>query len=303
MICSNSVSRSKRARARSPGPFAALIRRVAFVGKAFTLIELLVVIAIIAILAALLLPALARAKTRAQGVQCMNNTRQLLIAWKLYTDDYNGNFPPNVAQDEGDTNPDAYWVYGSMDYNGGNPAGADTDMKYLLDPAYAKLALYTKSGGIYKCPADMSTTQPGRQGAARIRSVSMNQAVGPDRAGTTAAPRGHWLPNPPFRVYGKESDVNRSSELWVLIDEHPDGINDGAFAVHMDNTDWIDFPATYHNNASGIAFADGHSEIHKWLNPGNIPPIHYQPIDPTFTGNTAGNADVQWLQLRTSQHK
>jgi prepilin-type processing-associated H-X9-DG protein len=266
------------------------------------LIELLVVIAIIAILAALLLPALSHAKARAHGIYCMNNTRQVLVAWKMYTDDNDGRYPPNCAGDEGTSTPDAFWVFGTMDYNGGSPANADTDTKYLMDPAYAHLALYTKSGSVYKCPADMSTSLAGRQGSPRIRSISMNQAIGPDAAGTTAAPRGHWLPNPPFKVYGKVADLTRPANIWVLIDEHPDSINDAAFAVGMGSQAWIDYPATYHRGASGLAFADGHSEIHKWLNQSALPPITYAPMG-AFAGNVANNSDVEWLQLRTSEHK
>ena len=276
---------------------------------AFTLIELLVVIAIIAILAALLFPVLSKAKIRAQAVQCMNNTRQLLIAWRTYSDDNNERLVPN---EEFPIVPGAGWVMGIMDYNGSANPG-NTNTSYLTDPVYAKLAPYARSAAVYKCPADQSTWLPGRQGPSRVRSVSMNQAVGPSYYGTDgpqfsyAANRGHYLPDTSYMVYVKQNDMAGAlgpANLWVLIDEHPDSINDAAFAVTMTSASWIDYPATYHNNASGIAFADGHSEIHKWLVPGKIPPVRYQTLTAaSFTGNTAPNPDAVWLQQRTSALK
>jgi len=157
------------------------IRRVKVEGFrfGFTLIELLVVIAIIAILAAMLLPVLSKAKAHAYAIQCMNNTKQLTLAWKLYTDDYQGVFPPN---EDGAGN--VSWVYGNLDYNA---SVDDTNTLYLTLPQFAKLGPYTKSPGIYKCPADQSR-QRGMTGEQRVRSVSMSTAVGPDRNNKASPP-------------------------------------------------------------------------------------------------------------------
>ena len=255
----------------------------------FTLIELLVVIAIIAILAGLLLPALAKAKTKAQGIMCMNDTKQLLLAWKMYADDHNGNFPPN------EDNAMGGWVRGWLDYNGSSD---NTNIAYLIDQKFAKLAPYTKSPGIYKCPADQSKSL-GRRGPPRVRSISMSQAIGPDLRGTDNPPRGQWLPHPPYRVFLREGQLNDPApvNLWVFLDEHPDTINDGYFITSYTAGAWQDKPASYHNGACGFAFADGHSEIRKWRSATSKYPIKAQQgyTPPDIPWDAIGrNSDAAW---------
>ena len=261
----------------------------------FTLIELLVVIAIIAILAGMLLPVLAKAKIKAQAVGCINNTRQLTLAWKMYSDDHNGIFPPNE-----DGLSAVGWVTGWLTYDGRQD---NTNILYLVDLQYAKLGPYTKSPGIYRCPADASKSK-GMTGDPRVRSISMSAAIGPDRNGNASRPGKNWLPAPPHIIYIKESQTQNpgAANLWVFLDENPDSINDGAFAVVMPQsataTGWVDHPATYHNKATGFAFADGHSEIHKWLRPDKIAPVTYSKFVDVPSGPS--NPDVLWLAKRTS---
>ncbi len=276
---------------------------------AFTLIELLVVIAIIAILAALLLPALNRAKVRAQGIWCMNNTRQLMLAWQLYAGDHVDWLPPN--EDNGAlTN----WCGGVMDFNSANIANYTVD--FMVAPKYGRLGPYSKNPGIYKCPADRSTVSTGGQTFKRVRSVAMNQAVGTLLAPPPRAVVGPWLGGnngqpqlaEPWCKYGKLSDIVRPSPamLWVITDEHPDSINDAGLAVECALTGAdariIDYPASFHANACGMAFADGHSEIHKWKDSRTMPAVKYDNSLP-LNVLSDNNPDVAWLQIRTSALK
>ncbi len=265
------------------------LRRFRECRTAFTLIELLVVIAIIAILAAMLLPALTRARVKAQAISCMNNGRQLGLAWLMYADD-NGT---RVATALGD----AIWVAGGLGYDG-HPDNTNT--LYLIN---GRLAPNLKSVSVYKCPADQSKTwgnrpPPGQDNPARVRSISMSQAF---RTYATE----HWS-SPPWRIYRKTSDmVNpQPANLWVMIDENPDSINDAGFAMQMESrsTIWQDGPATYHGGGCGFTFADGHSEIKKWRDPRTLKPpmlVTYLYRFP-YAYPQPNNQDIQWVLDRTS---
>ena len=260
---------------------------------AFTLIELLVVIAIIAILAGILLPVLARAKTKAEGMQCLSNMKQLTLGWIMYADDFRDNLVWNDLTDSG-----AGWVRGIINYDPSN--SHNTNVLNLTNPDFAKLWPYTKATGIYHCPGDKSRVTIRGKPYPRVRSISMSQAMNS---------RDDWLSfltRKKYRVFRKLSDIHAMghARAYVFIDEHPDSINFGDCAVAMNDgiaasgIYIIDYPASNHNRAGGLSFADGHAEIHKWRDARTTLPVKNQSM--TLVVPSPGNVDMVYLSERAS---
>lgn len=266
----------------------------------FTLIELLVVIAIIAILAAMLLPALGRTKSRAQGAYCLNNLKQQHLSWSMYSGDDEDKVmnvggvsvlqldPTAAAAQPG--GPFANWVLGAIDQSSPADAQSSTNILCLQN---GLMFSYLKTLPAYKCPGDKKT---GPGNAPVVRSYSINIWMGTMDPNGESDPTG-TSPNVAasgYRYFKKQSDIAQPSNIWLAMDENPNSINDSALEVWPTGSEWIDSPSHYHNNTGCISFADGHVETKKWTDAG------VNSDKGNFFQKDSGSSDLPWLQQLTT---
>jgi prepilin-type N-terminal cleavage/methylation domain-containing protein/prepilin-type processing-associated H-X9-DG protein len=276
--------------------------------SAFTLIEMMVVLVIIGLLAGLVLPTLSRAVGKARTIACLNNKRQLQLAWLVYPGDHNDRLVPHGLNIPAPPQPELglWWAQGFMNYDGGNSENTNTLL--LVNSDYAQLGPYTKNPAIYKCPEDKSQVRTGRSKfEPRVRSVSMNGFIGSiAQCGTDD-----------MRAIGVQrlSAIQAPSELFVFIDEHPDSLDFVSFWV----SDWgvgrsgpgtfwhtglamVSYPSPLHRGGATLSFADGHVELRVWKDERTRPPVSYAKRLPGGV-SSPGNEDILWLQKRTYSHQ
>jgi len=271
----------------------------------FTLVELLVVMAIIALLAAMLLPALAGARGKGQAIACLNNAKQIALAGLVYTGDFNDRLPYNLgyAEIKADVAQGQFlnWNSTIMNWEVEGPDSTDNTNTALV--VSGGLGDYVgRAPAVYHCPSDhaLNDLQAAAGWTARVRSYSMNAMVGNAGQFTT---NGANVNNPRYKQFLTSTQVPIPTQIFVFIEEHPDSINDGYFINNALSLMWTDLPASYHAGAANLTFADGHAERHAWLCPSTKPPAREGAAHLPLPVPSDEMTDFRWLMQRTSVYQ
>jgi prepilin-type processing-associated H-X9-DG protein len=263
--------------------------------EAFTLLELVVVLFTLSSLVALVLVTVGAARPNTTAIRCMNNHRQLVLAWTMYAEENKGKLACNRdGGNVGKSSADAAWVGGWLDYSS---SPDNTNASLLVDhvhwPYGAYLGPYVHSPSVFKCPTDPSEVNIAGVRMPRVRSVSMSCYIGQKARAWTSPSR--------YASYVNITQIQVPAQIFVLLDENPASINDGCFFSNPD-VRWniIDYPASYHNGAGSFSFADGHAELHKWKDPRTMPSMGPGELLPLNT-ILSGNVDIDWMEEHVSQ--